>query len=155
MAGTGKNLVFSSRAAGNGKEGGPTYVEGLLTGSLLPGTMVEESASGFAVYDGTTSDADPLILDINAVKQGNMSDPWTTGETAVALNPRPTQYFNVRTEAAFTGNKGDGLSINATGQVAVAAATEIIKFYLDETVAGLAADSLVRVRRASGVGPTV
>lgn len=156
MAGTGKNLVFASRAAGNGKEGGPTYVEGILgENDILPGTAVDYGASGFDVYNSGTSTRDPLIMDINAVKQGNMSDLWLNGETGVALQPRPGQKFNMRAAAGITANLGTPLSLDGVGRVKVAVATEVIVGYLDETVSATSADDLVRVRWSTGVGRTV
>jgi len=151
MAGTGKNLVFASRASGSSHDGDPTYVEALVNidNGVLPGTALRRNANGeFTLKDGSLAASDGIfyIADINAVKQGNMTDAWANGETGVALQPRVAQKFNMRAATGQTISVGVSLGINADGRIiAATVGTNKVYAYADETITTTANDQLVRV----------
>lgn len=149
MAGTGKNVIFASRSSGDSSQKNPNYEEALASVDLLPGRLVVHDANGDFAYNAAGNNELVYVVNLNAVKQLNVSDSWTAGDTAVALLPRDGEKFNVRLAAAQALVKGTPLTGAANGQLAVGTpGTDEILFYSDEVVAATTADQLVRVLKA-------
>lgn len=142
----------------DGADSKPLKIEGVnLTASLLPGTVVEQVATGLQANASaaTLFGQELLVADKDVVKAKSVDDAWTQNENMVAIKARSGDILNV---LGASGNniaaKGTPLSLNGSGLLQIAtvpaavdATSEQVVAYADEII-NLAADGLVRVRVA-------
>ena len=150
MATKGKRVIIAGSADYDVK---PLYVEGVcLTASLLPGTVVEQVATGLQTNASaaTVFGQMPLVADMDLLRQKTVDDAWVQNENMQAVRVRENEFVNVLVAA---GNnitaRGVGLSLNGSGllKIALTDGTEQILFYSDEII-NVTANALVRVRVA-------
>lgn len=119
-----------------------------VTGALLPGTFVEETATNLAQI--TTALAKrPLILMNLDFKDQDIATAYTDGDTGVAIEIEEGMAVQARVAAA-TYAKGAPLTIAAAGRLAAATSgTKVVAFF-DDVPGAKAAGALVDVIVADG-----
>lgn len=156
----GKQTIFVGPA--DGAEQKSLKVEGVnLTASLLPGTVVEQVATGLQANANaaTVFGQELLVADKDQQRSKLVTDAWTQNENMVAIKARSGEMLNVL--VAATQNitaRGVPLSLNGSGLLKIAvtpatvgATSEQVLCYSDEiidTTGGPAGGTLVRVRVA-------
>lgn len=121
----------------------PRSVTKLVTGALLPGTFVEETATNL-VQITTAADKRPLVL-VNAEWLGqDLLTAYVSGETGVAFEPEVNQRYNIAMAAA-TYSLNQPLTIGASGRLAAAATTERVIAYFADTPGAYTAGQLATV----------
>jgi len=110
-----------------------------VTGALLPGSFVEETAT--ALVQLTTGLAKlPMILSNLEFKDQDIATAYTSGDTGIAYHLEPGQIYQARMAAA-TYAKDQPLTIGASGRLTAAtAATPVIAFFSDTIGAKSAGD---------------
>lgn len=152
MSDVGKRVIYVGPADGANRK--PLNVEGVcLRATLLPGTIVEQNATGLDVNTdpATVFGNQPfLVADKDQQRTRSVDDSWTQNENMVAIQPRSGEFMNVLTATgqAIT-RRGVGLTRNGAGLLAIAATdgTEEIVAYSDEIIT-TTDTTLVRVRIA-------
>jgi hypothetical protein len=160
MSVKGKRLIYVGPADGANHK--PLNVEGVnLTASLLPGTVVEEVATGLQANANaaTVFGQELLVADKDQMRSKSVDDAWTENENMVAIKARSGEFLNVL--VAATQNitaRGVPLSLNGSGLLKIAvtpavvgATSEQVICYSDEiidTTGGPATGTLVSVRVA-------
>lgn len=157
----GKQNIYVGPADGSNDK--PLNIEGVnLTASLLPGTVVEQVATGLQANANaaTVFGQELLVADKDQLRSKAVSAAWTQNENMVAIKARSGDVLNVLVAPTqdITA-KGVPLSMSATAgllKIAVTPATvgatsEQVLCYSDEiidTTGGPATGTLVRVRVA-------
>lgn len=120
-----------------------TVSEKTVTGALLPGTFVEETAT--ALVQLTTALAkQPMILGTVHFKDQDPNDAYVSGDSGVAYYLEPGQVYQARMAAA-TYALNAPLTIGASGRLTAAtAATPVVAFFSD-TPGAYAAGALADV----------
>lgn len=157
MATKGKRVIYVGPADGSNHK--PLKVEGkAITASTLPGTIVEDVATGLQVNANaaTVFGQELLVADKNGVRFLTVDDAWTQNENMEAIKLRSGELANI---LVADGNNilapGVPLSLDGSGmlKIAVTPATvgvtsEQVLCYSDEIKNVSGADELVRVRVA-------
>lgn len=126
----------------------PKTVNKPVTGALLPGTAVEESATNLVAL-ATAASKRVLILSNMDFKDQTVSDAYTSGDTGIAYLPRHGDRFAVAMAAA-TYTLNQELTVDANGRFAAAASgNRVVAFFVD-TPATLTAGALADVEIADG-----
>lgn len=121
----------------------PKTVNLPVTGALLPGTMVEATATNLAQI--TTALAKmPLVLGAVDFKDQTVTDAYTSGDTGVAFIPMPGDVYQCAVAAA-TYAKGAPLTIAASGRLAAASAGTVVVAFFDGVPGAKSAGALVDV----------
>lgn len=147
-----KNTIYVGPAGENNSK--PLKIEGVcLTASLLPGTVVDQVATGLQANANaaTVFAQELLVADKNELQTKLVSEAWTQNENMVAIKARSGDILNVLVaDGNNITSKGTGLALNGSGLLAIAATdgTEQVMCYADEIVNVSGADALVRVRVA-------
>jgi hypothetical protein len=118
----------------------PRTVSKPVSGALLPGTFVEETATQLAQI--TTSLAKlPMLLSNLEFKDQDVNTAYTSGDTGIAYHLEPGMVVQARVAAA-TYARNAPLKIAASGRLAAAttAADIVIAFYDDVLTARSAGD---------------
>lgn len=153
----GKQAIYVGPAGENNCA--PLNIEGVnLTASLLPGTCVEQVATGLQANANaaTVFGQEMLVADKDQMRSKSVSAAWTQNENMVAIKARSGDILNV---LVASGNNitaaGTPLSLNGSGlfKIAVTPATvgatsEQVMCYADEIINTGASNTLVRVRVA-------
>ncbi len=115
-----------------------------VTGALLPGTFVENTATALAQI--TTALAKrPLVLGVVDFADQTIADAYVSGDTGVAYEPQPGDVFQCALAAA-TYAKNAPLKISAAGRLAAATtAGDIVVAFFDDTPGAYAAGALADV----------
>ena len=156
MSTIGKRVIYVGPADGANSK--PLHLEGVsLTASLLPGTVVEQVATGLQANAAaaTVFGQELIVADKNELMSKSVDDVWTQNENMVAVKPRSGDFVNVLVAA---GNditaKGVPLSLGGAGllkiavtPVTVGATSEQVLCHSDEIINAVA-NALVRVRVA-------
>lgn len=157
----GKQLIYVGPADGANHK--PLTVEGVnLTASLLPGTVVEEVATGLQANanDATVFGQELLVADKDVQRTKRVSEAWTQNENMSAIKARSGEFLNVLVVPGQNiAARGVPLSLSATAGLlkiatvpaTVGATSEQVLCYSDEiidTTGGPATGTLVRVRVA-------
>ena len=145
----GKNMIFTGPA--DGPHDKTQTIEGqCLTASLLPGTVVSQTATGLQTNTNaaTVSGQEMLIADKNSMMGKTVDEAWTQNENMVAGKLRSGEFANV---LVADGNNitspGTALALNGSGKFAIAnTATDFVMCYSDEIINVSGSDALVRVR---------
>ena len=157
MSTIGKRVIFVGPADDSNHK--PLNVEGkMLTASALPGTIVEEVATGLQVNAAaaTLFGQELLVLDKDQQRTRSVDTVWTQNENAVAIKLRSGEFANV---LVADGNnitaRGVPLSLDGSGMLKIAvtpavvgATSEQVLCYSDEIINVSGADALVTVRVA-------
>lgn len=114
-----------------------------VTGDLLPGTFVEETATNL-VQLTTAIAKKPLILTNLDFKNQDLNAAYVSGDTGVAYEPMPNDVFQCRLAAA-TYTKNQPLTIGASGRLTAATAATIVVAWFDDTPGAYAAGALADV----------
>ena len=132
------NVIFRGPA-----ERQPRSTSKPVTGALLPGTMVEETATNL-IQLTTAIDKRPLVL-INSDFLGqDLVTAYTAGDTGIAFEPGVNDRFQIALAAAtYTANQP--LTIAAAGRLAAAATTNPIVAYFADTPGVFTAGQLADV----------
>ena len=117
----------------------PRTISKPVTGALLPGSFVEETATNLVQL--TTALAKlPMILSNLEFKDQDIATAYTTGDTGIAYHLEPGQVYQARVAAA-TYAKDAPLTIGASGRLTAAtAATPVVAFFSDTPGAKSAGD---------------
>lgn len=118
----------------------PRTVSKPVSGALLPGTFVEETATQLAQI--TTGLAKlPMLLSNLEFKDQDVNTAYTSGDTGIAYHLEPGMVVQARVAAA-TYARNAPLKIAASGRLALAttAADIVIAFYDDILTARSAGD---------------
>lgn len=118
----------------------PRTVSKPVSGALLPGTFVEETATTLAQI--TTSLAKlPMLLSNLEFKDQDINTAYTSGDTGIAYHLEPGMVVQARVAAA-TYARNAPLKIAASGRLAAAttAADIVVAFYDDVLTARSAGD---------------
>lgn len=153
----GKQLIYVGPADGAVHK--PLTVEGVnLTASLLPGTVVEEVATGLQANANaaTVFGQELLVADKDVQRSKSISTAWPQNENMSAVKLRSGEFANV---LVADGNnitaRGVPLSLNGSGLLKIAvtpatvgATSEQVLCYSDEIINVSGSNQLVRVRVA-------
>lgn len=122
----------------------PRTVNLPVTGALLPGTFVENTAT--ALVQITTSLAKrPLVLSNVEFKDQDIVTAYTSGDTGVAYEIEPGMVFQCAVAAA-TYAKNAPLKISTAGRLAAATtAGDIVVAFFDDTPGAYSAGDLADV----------
>jgi len=108
----------------------PRTVSLPVTGALLPGSLVEETASAL-VQLTTALGKLPMILSNLEFKDQDVATAYASGDTGVAYHLEPGHVYQARMAAA-TYAKNAPLTIGASGRLTAAtAATVVVAFFSD------------------------
>lgn len=157
MSTIGKRVIYAGPADNDSRK--PLTVEGVcLTASLLPGTVVEEVATGLQANANaaTVFGQELLVADKDQLRSRSVDDAWTQNENMTAIKARSGEFLNVLVEDGNNltargiplSNNGAGLLQIATIPATVGATSEQVLAYSDEIINVSGADALVRVRVA-------
>jgi hypothetical protein len=117
----------------------PRTVSKPVTGALLPGSFVEETATALAQIT-TALGKLPLILSNLEFKDQDVATAYTSGDTGIAYHLEPGQVYQARMAAA-TYAKDAPLTVGASGRLTAATAgTVVIAFFSDTPGAYTAGD---------------
>jgi hypothetical protein len=121
----------------------PMAVTGLVSGALLPSTFVTFDGTTFS--QATVGEGNRLFMlnNLDFYTQTNL-DAYVTGDTGVAYRLTPEQEYQ-STMAAATYTNGQELTVNASGQLAAAATTNLVVAFFDQAGATLSAGDLADV----------
>lgn len=114
-----------------------------VSGALVPGTMVEATATQLAQIT-TAMGKRPLVLGNVDFKDQDIALPYVSGDTGVAFEPQVNDVFNVRVGAA-TYTNGQELTIGAAGRLVAAAATNVVVAFYDDILTARSAGDLADV----------
>ena len=115
--------------------------------ALLPGVFVEETATQLVAL--TTAVAKmPLVLGASDFIGQDVATAYTAGDSGVAFEPRPGQYYQCRVAAAAYTAK-QPLTIGASGYLTAATAASIVVAFFEDTPGAKAAGALVDVTIAN------
>lgn len=112
--------------------------------AILPGTMVEQTASDTLAVLTTATEKNFYVLGEMDVIGRSIATEYASGETAIAYEAEPKQIFQCRLASA-TYAKGDALTIAASGRLAAAGAAQVVVAYFDDTPGAYAAGALADV----------
>jgi hypothetical protein len=114
-----------------------------VTGALLPGTFVEATATNL-VQITTPAGKRPLILGNLDFKDQDKLTAYTTGDTGVAYEVNPNDFFQCALAAA-TYTHMQPLTIAAPGRLAAAATTNVVVAFFNDTPGAYSAGQLADV----------
>lgn len=124
----------------------PHTITGLVNGALLPATFVTFDGTDF--NQATSGAGRLLVLTNRDFYTQSILDAYADNETGIAYRPRPEDEFQ-STMAAGTYTYGQELTVNASGQLAAAASTNVVVAFFDQAGATLSAGDLADVVIAS------
>lgn len=155
MSVIGKRVIWAGPVDGSADK--PLNVEGVcLSSSLLPGSVVEEVATGLQrnATAATVFGQELLVADKDQQRTKSVDTAWTQNENMVAIKPRSGEYVNILVATGQALVRGTPLSLNGAGLLKIAvtpatvgATSEQVLAYSDETVT-TTATQLVRCRVA-------
>lgn len=118
----------------------PRTITKPVSGTLVPGTVVEETATALAAIT-TPVGKRPLILSFNDYSGQDAVTAYVDGATGIAIEPSPNDVFQCRMAAA-TYTFMQPLTIAASGRLAPAAATNIVVAWFADATFVTAAGAL-------------
>lgn len=142
------NKIFAGPA---GKE--PILTEALTVTAFLPGTLLEQSASGFAATNNastTFGNAFIVAKEQPSTLGGGIDTLTTVGDTTEAVLPETGDYVYLRMAIANIVSKQVAIASNGNGQFKIGAlgGTEQIFAYSEEIINVTVAGTLVLCRVA-------
>lgn len=140
----GPNVVYRGPADRTPK----TVNDRRVLAALLPGIFVENVGANLAPLTSIEDGKRPLVLGIADYVGQHPDTAYAAGDTAVAYEPNPNEAYSVRF-AAGAYALGDPLTIGAGGQVAAAAAGDVVVAYFDDAPGTLGAGERADVRIAN------
>lgn len=161
MSTKGKRLIYVGPA--DGGESKPLNIEGVaVSASILPGTVLKQTASGLDADDTAATEFNGqslLVADKDQMRSLSVDDAWTQNENMVAIQARSGEFINalvaptqnITSRGVPLTRNGAGLLKIATIPGTVGATSEQVLCYSDEiidTTGGAATGTLVRVRVA-------
>lgn len=131
----------------------PLNVEGEALAAILPGTVVEQVATGLQANANaaTVFGQELLVADKDQMLTKSVDDAWTINENMVAIKLRSGEFANVLVaDGNNITSRGTPLSLNGSGllKIALTDGTEQVLCYSDEIINVSGANALVRVRVA-------
>lgn len=125
----------------------PRAVNKPVAGAYLPGTFVEETASGLTQLT-TATDKLPMLLGFLDFKDQDIATAYTSGDTGVAYVLEPGQAYQARLAAAtYTYNQP--LTIGAAGRLTAASTGNVIVAYFRDTPGAFSAGDLADISIAN------
>jgi hypothetical protein len=118
-------------------------ITAVVTGALLPATFVTYDGTNFAQATAGAGNRLFMLNNLDFYTQ-TILDAYTTGETGVAYRLTPEQEYQ-STMAADTYTHGQELTVNASGQLAAAASTNLVVAFFDQAGTTLLAGDLADV----------
>lgn len=125
----------------------PQTVNKPVTGALLPGTFVEETASALAQIT-TAVGKRPMVLSNNPAADQDVTTAYVSGNTGIAYHVRPGDVFQCAMAAA-TYAYNQELTIAAAGRLAAAAQGNLVVAWFRGTPGAVSAGALVDVEIAN------
>ena len=113
-----------------------------VAGAYKPGLLV--TSDGSQLSQATVDEGKFLVLSNREFYDHGVETAYTSGETGVAYRVKPDDEVQCRM-AADTYTYGQELTINASGQLAAAAATNRVVAYFDQAGGAVTADALADV----------
>lgn len=113
-----------------------------VTGALLPGVFVKSTGAALAL--AVTPIGKLYVLGNLQFKDQDIATAYVSGDTGVAFDAIPGQVYNVRM-AAGTYAKGAELTVDGTGRLAAAVATNVVVAIFDGPTTALAAGAFADV----------
>lgn len=114
----------------------PHTVTGTVAGAYLPGSFVTKA--GTVLTQAVSGAARVFLLSNREFYTQTDEDAYTSGDTGHAYRLKPEEeYRALAVAAAYTD--GQALTVNASGQLAAAAAGDVVVAYVDGavTIAGV------------------
>lgn len=132
-----KTLVWRGSATAANRQ--PLLIEGIALDAMLPGTLVEVTATGIQTSDNaaTVFDLTPTLANRDVMRQKNMDETWVLNDSMQAVEFRSGEFGTARVAAGQDITKRrTALSSNGDGTLKIAATdgTEQILFYSDEII---------------------
>lgn len=121
----------------------PRTVSLPVTGALLPGSFVEETATAL-VQLTTALGKLPMILSNLEFKDQDVATAYTSGDTGIAYHLEPGHVYQARLAAA-TYAKDAPLTIGASGRLAAATAGTVVVAFFSDTPGAYEAGDLADV----------
>ena len=121
----------------------PRTVSLPVTGALLPGSVVEETATAL-VQLTTALGKLPMILSNLEFKDQDVATAYTSGDTGIAYHLEPGQVYQARMAAA-TYAKDAPLTIGASGRLTAATAETVVVAFFSDTPGAYEAGELADV----------
>lgn len=121
----------------------PRTVSLPVTGALLPGSFVEETATAL-VQLTTALGKLPMILSNLEFKDQDVATAYTSGDTGIAYHLEPGQVYQARMAAA-TYAKDAPLTIGASGRLTAATAETVVVAFFSDTPGAYEAGELADV----------
>lgn len=121
-----------------------------VAGAYLPGTWVEETASGLTQVTAHTGAAGklPLLLTNRDFYGQDVDTAYASGDTGVAYETEPGMIFQCRLAAAtYTANQP--LTIGASGRLVAAVDAHVVVGFFADTPGAYAAGALADVIMAN------
>ena len=111
-------------------------------GAYLPGIFVK--SNGTVLTQATVGTGKNYLLGNLNFKDQDIVTAYASGDTAVAFDCLPGEVYNARMAAA-TYTKGQELTIDATGRLAAAVATNVVVAVFDGPTTALTAGTFADV----------
>lgn len=140
-----KNVIFRGSVENNK----PIQDEAVAAAALTPGSLLIKSAGEFDVHatDAGGAETKLYVCDLNTLLQGDTSDTFALGDTAVAFEPRPGERYNMLVADSQNITALDTpLTSAGDGTLRIATpATEDVICYADEVI-NVTTSTLVNVK---------
>lgn len=118
--------------------------------ALLPGTFVSMTNGEF-VYATTNVAAKVFVVQDNYLTMKGVDAAYAVGESTIGMELLDEMFFNVRFPTGVNVTRGAAIAIGASGKAKLAASTNFVVAYAEESYNNTSgADQLVRVRAAKG-----
>lgn len=128
----------------------PTVAEAKAAAALTPGWLLFKSSGDFAAFntDGGGDGVKLYVCDMNTLKQQTATEAWTSGDTAIAFEPKPGERYNMVVSAAQNITAVDTpLAADGAGTLRIGVpGTDFIVCYADEVINTSGTAQLVAVK---------
>lgn len=140
------NKIF----AGPFTEATPQVQERTAPANAIPGRLVVESGTAWALA-GATTVGKVFVLQDNYLALKGPDDAYTTGDVAMGMEMLDEQFFNARVATGNNVTRGAALTPAANGELALASTSDMVVAFAEEAYNNTSGSGqLVRVRVAKG-----
>lgn len=137
--------------AGPATQATPQVQEAIAAVDLLPGRIVVLDGSGEFALAGAATTGKVFVVQDNYLALKGVDDVIAAGNRAIGMEMLDEQFFNVRVATGNNVAKGAALTPAANGELALAALSDMVVAFAEESYNNTSGSGqLVRARAAKG-----